>query len=83
MAAAAFAAPAVLRAAPTRKYVWANLLQLGCNLWNDHVTDPKDPYGNTAADFMRFDEKVWKDLTEHMRDIGMNMLVIDLAEGLV
>ena len=82
-AAAAFAAPAIVRAEAKRKYIWANLLQLGCNLWNDHETDPSKPYDNTAADFLRFDEKVWKDLTEHMHDIGMNMLVIDLAEGLV
>jgi len=82
-AAATVAAPAVVRAAAPKKYIWANLLQLGCNMWNDHVAEPDKPYENTVADFLRFDENVWKDLTEHMRDIGMNMVVIDLAEGLV
>lgn len=88
MAAAAFTAgcatkgPTIINVGPKKKYIWANLLQLGCNLWNDHVTDPAKPYDNRAAEFLRFDENVWRDLTGKMRDIGMNMLVIDLAEGL-
>ena len=82
---AACAAPAILHAEDKKKkkYIWANLLQLGCNMWNDHDAPPDKPYGNTVTDFLRFDENVWKDLTEHMHDIGMNMVVIDIAEGLV
>ena len=75
-------APAILTG-KKRKYIWANLIQLGCNMWNDHDIDPEKPYSNRVADFLRFDEKVWRDLTEQSRDVGMNMIVIDLAEGLV
>lgn len=50
----------------------ANLLQLGTNMWNDRKT--------SAA--LRCDDRVWEHLTARMAEIGMNMLVIDLAEGL-
>ena len=66
-----------------QRYIWANLLQLGSNLWSDRPLDPATPYGSGTADYLRFDEGLWKTLTEHMHDIGMNMVVIDLAEGLI
>lgn len=82
---AACFAPAILRAGSgkKKKFIWADILQLGCNMWNDHVTTPDDPYNNKVADFLRCDEKAWLEHTSNMRDIGMNMIVIDLAEGLV
>ena len=74
LTAASFAAPYVLRGEDAQEpLIWANLLQLGCNMWNDH----------DDVDWLRFDEDVWVRLTERMHDIGMNMLVIDVAEGLV
>ena len=75
-----------------RNLIWANLLQLGNNMWNDHWNTPAAPFvgadGRPAdemfgvSDRLRFDENVWYDVTNRMRDAGMNMLVIDLAEGL-
>ena len=35
------------------------------------------------ADYMRFDEPMWRWTTEKMRDMGMNMCMIDIGEGLV
>ncbi|MBR2983651.1 MAG: hypothetical protein IKC80_10550 [Kiritimatiellae bacterium] len=52
--------------------IWANLLQLGENMWNDRKT----------VEVSRFDERVWEHVTGRMSGIGMNMLVIDLAEGM-
>ena len=52
--------------------LWANLLQLGENMWNDRNT----------VDVSRFDERVWEYITERMRAVGMNMLIIDIAEGM-
>ena len=84
-ASAVFSAPNILRAAaPKEPLIWANLLQLGCNMWNDHEADKfKEFASNGTADYLRFDEGVWRNLTERMHDIGMNMIIIDLAEGLV
>ena len=58
-------------AAP-RKLSWANLLQLGENLWGG-IADQKA---------LRFDERVWEHITDRMSVAGMNMLIIDLGEGL-
>ena len=74
-------APAILTG--KKPLIWANLIQLGCNMWNDHDMEPGKPYSNRVADYLRFDEKVWRDLTEQTRDAGMNMVIVDLAEGLV
>ena len=83
-AAAAFAVPNILHGDTGKKpLIWANLIQIGCNMWNDHDVEPGKPYTNGVADYLRFDENVWRDLTEQTRDAGMNMVVIDLAEGLV
>ena len=84
-ASAVFSAPNILRGAGVKEpLIWANLLQLGCNMWNDHDADKfKEFASNGTADYLRFDENVWRNLTERMHDIGMNMIIIDLAEGLV
>ena len=83
-AATAFAAPNMLNGSTGKKpLIWANLIQLGCNMWNDHDMEPGKPYSNRVADFLRFDEKVWRDLTEQTRAAGMNRVDIDSAEGLV
>lgn len=53
--------------------IYGLLIHLGRNLWGD----------KNAADHVRCDEKVWNEITEHMADVGANMLVIDLAEAMV
>jgi len=67
--------------------IWGNLLHLGLNMWADRDVDV---WGRLKGDdlqyvcvrpYMRFDEKLWRDLTKRMADVGMNMVVIDLGEG--
>ncbi len=76
-----------------RKRIWANLLHLGTNMWSDRLNTPehpcktipknvKDTYAFGRTDVMRFDDRVWEDLTAKSASIGMNMIVIDLGEGL-
>ena len=43
------------------------------------VTDKKR---NQRADHLRFDETVWRTLTQRMKAAGMNLVVIDLGEAL-
>ena len=52
--------------------IFGLLMHLGRNLW-----DPA-----STADHVRCDETVWREVTEHMADVGANMLVIDLGEAL-
>ena len=51
----------------------AMLLHLGRNLWGE----------STAADHLRCEDAIWRECTELMADRGFNMVLIDLAEGLV
>ena len=70
------------------KLIWSSLLHLGLNMWSDHKVDIWQTYKGSdrhiveAADHIRFDEGVWNRLTTRMSEVGMNMVVIDLGEGL-
>lgn len=92
-ATSALAMPNILTAQEKKPRVWANLIHLGRNLWNDQENSPDHPAFDEkgerrpptwgVSNTIRFDEKMWHDLTERMHDIGMNTVVIDLAEALV
>ena len=65
-------APCVARlAAP--KFMWAYLAHFGMKLWERrcHYTD------------LKVDDSMWKSLTERAAKVGVNVFVIDLAEGMV
>jgi len=68
--------------------IWAVLLHFGANMWCDQRIES---YKNmtreeldleTAADHLRMDEAVWRRATERMVEAGMNMVVIDVGEGI-
>ncbi|HBG40552.1 MAG TPA: Tat pathway signal protein [Porphyromonadaceae bacterium] len=80
------------------KMIWANLLHLGTNMWEDHpyLEWPegvyKDDYQckNSAEayawmrgyrPFLIFNEPVWNDILQNMVTAGMNMVIIDLGDG--
>ena len=54
-------------------------LQLGNNMWRDVGVGADDH--DCAKDYLRFDEDVWKRLTDRMVEKGFNAVVIDLGEG--
>ena len=57
------------------------LLHLGYNMWSDRVV-PEQPDAHTIArPYLRFDKPLWNDLVERMAEVGLNMVVIDLGEG--
>ena len=55
------------------RMIWGVLLHLGYNFWNDEK----------AADFIRCDEAVWRAVTDRMAERKLNLLLIDLGEGVV
>ena len=63
--------------------IWGNLLHLSVNMWRDRPVEPSTPIKEAATyqPYLRFDDKLWKDLTKRMADVGMNMVVIDLGDG--
>ncbi len=61
--------------------IWANLLHLGYNMWSDRKSARWGRPHLRAQSYMRFDRDVYNVITKRMAEIGMNMLVIDLGEG--
>lgn len=70
--------------------IWANLLHLSFNMWEEAET--RTPANATAEKrrvlnlrrarpYLRFDDDVWWDLRKRMVAAGMNMVVIDLGDG--
>lgn len=61
----------------------ALLLHLGMNMWWDRDVPgaaSRSEY-KSVRPYLRFDTKVWNELVRQMVDAGLNMLVIDLGEG--
>jgi len=69
------------------EFIWANLLHLGYNMWHDRDAATakwaiqKGENYLQAKPYLRFDISLWNDLIRRMADAGMNMVVIDLGEG--
>ena len=59
------------------KFIWSLLLHLGYRMWGD------DNSLKPMPDTLAFDYDVWKAATERMAEIGMNMAIVDVGEGIV
>ena len=58
------------------------LLHLGYNMWADRVTPDWNEGYTTAQPYLRCDKGLWDDVLRKMVDLGMNMVIIDLGEGI-
>ena len=71
------------------KFAWAYMLKVGTNMWSDVVPPtwshyaPDEVHFKKAADYLRCDDALWRELTERARAAGFNMLLMDLGEGIV
>ncbi|MHB0997627.1 MAG: family 20 glycosylhydrolase [Armatimonadota bacterium] len=61
--------------------IWGNLLHLSYNMWSDRDDPNSELEYIGARPYLRFDEDLWNDLLTRMSDAGMNMVVIDLGDG--
>jgi hypothetical protein len=62
--------------------IWANLLHLSTNMWVDYQRPRGADEGSYYDPSLRFDKDLWDDLTKRMVAAGMNMVVIDLGDGI-
>ena len=73
--------------AAERKEISAMLLHLGHNLWCDYLPDTMDNdkiLGKDRPDtVLRNKDDLWNRAVARMAERRLNMLVIDIAEGLV
>jgi len=60
--------------------IWGNLLHLGYNMWGDWEHPDLGPQWG-AKPYLRFDEGLWRRLLARMAEAGLNMVVLDLGEG--
>lgn len=59
--------------------IWGYLLHLSYNMWADRDVLGREYTG--AKPYLRFDTGLWSDLLKKMLDVGINMVVIDLGDG--
>ncbi|MBI5093994.1 MAG: Tat pathway signal protein [Candidatus Hydrogenedentes bacterium] len=63
------------------KMIWADLLHLSYNMWRDWDNPQgNDLYINRTPN-LRFDDALWNDLLAQAAAAGLNMIVIDLGDG--
>lgn len=60
--------------------MWGVLLHLSYNMWEDRIDPEREDRGYRP--FLRFDEDLWTELLDRMKDSGVNTLVIDLGDGI-
>ncbi|HIE15024.1 TPA: Tat pathway signal protein, partial [Candidatus Bathyarchaeota archaeon] len=60
--------------------IWGYLIHLSYNMWADREV-PGRPEYLCAKPYLRFDENLWNDLLKRMAEVGVNMIVIDLGDG--
>jgi len=63
---------------------WGKLIHLGFNFWYDEdavFPDGRDVGDSIASSKLRCERPLWNDIIDRGADRGMNMVVIDLGEG--
>ncbi|MBN2311180.1 MAG: twin-arginine translocation signal domain-containing protein [Candidatus Hydrogenedentes bacterium] len=63
--------------------IWANLVHLSYNMWGDREPTPEDKRSEywAAKPYLRFDDSLWNDILKKMAEVGMNMIVVDVGDG--
>jgi hypothetical protein len=62
--------------------IFANLLHLSYNMWGDWENPAVKGKYWAYKPYLRFDESLWNDLLEKMASYKMNMVVIDVGDGI-
>lgn len=59
------------------------LVHLSYNMWYDYEEPPEGGELNRAyySPYLRFEEPLWRELLTRMKDAGMNMVILDLGDG--
>ncbi len=67
----------------TRPPIWANLVHLSYNMWFDCSESlfKNKTSEAVAKPYLRFDDRLWRDILRAMSAAGMNMVVLDLGDG--
>lgn len=61
--------------------IWGILLHLSYNMWSDRDAPDWGLEYVSSRPYLRFDDDLWKELLSRLVRAGINMLVIDLGDG--
>ena len=61
--------------------IWGNLIHLSYNMWADRKSSDWDLEYIASEPYLRFDDALWNEILLKMVDAGMNMVVLDLGDG--
>jgi len=61
--------------------IWAYLLHLGCNMWADRLIPGREDEYICFRPYLRCETELWNEVVKEMAEAGMNMAVIDVADG--
>jgi len=61
--------------------IWSSLIHLSTNMWIDREA-PEWDADHTAKPYLRFDMDLWRELVPKMVEAGINMVVLDLGDGI-
>jgi len=65
----------------TNETIWANLLHLGVNMWADCIVPGQEDAYICFQPTLRCETDLWNEVTAKMAADGLNMVVIDVADG--
>ena len=66
---------------PNNEPIWAYLIHLSTNMWCDREAEEWGVEHFWYKPYMRFDMDLWREMVPKMVEAGVNMLVIDLGDG--
>ena len=64
-----------------KEKIWASLIHLSFNMWEDWIAPERAFRGYRPT--LEFSEAVWRMALKQMVDEGMNMVIIDLGDGII
>lgn len=65
-----------------KEMVWAYLAHLSYNMWADRPAPEWGLEHVSSKPYLRFDRSVWRDIRQAMVEAGLNMVVLDLGDGI-
>lgn len=66
---------------PKEPMIWASLMHLSYNMWCDHPHPDAERNHTAFKPYLRCDTAMWRALTQKMAEAGMNMVVVDVGDG--
>ena len=70
--------------ADNKNFMWANLVHLGSNMWNEEGNTAGREHRSTpcASPVLLFNRECWDNHMQELKDSGVNTLILDIGEAM-